>query len=155
MFELLIYMFENYLSSKNYIDYNNVSMELEAAGFDNEDIEDAFDWFSQLKVMSDKTPLAKGIFNNENLSIFTEKEYKKISSDGLGFILFLEQAKILTPAEREIIVDRAMALNQNIITIDEVRWVVMMALWNNGKENVYLFVEYFRLFKIKIWVPIF
>ena len=78
MFELLIYMFENYLSSKNYIDYNNVSMELEAAGFDNEDIEDAFDWFSQLKVMSDKTPLAKGTFNNENLSIFTEKEYKKI-----------------------------------------------------------------------------
>tara|TARA_B110000444_G_scaffold172960_1_gene161810 strand:+ start:1447 stop:1908 length:462 start_codon:yes stop_codon:yes gene_type:complete len=141
MFELLIYMFENYLSSKNYIDYNNVSMELEAAGFDNEDIEDAFDWFSQLKVMSDKTPLAKGTFNNENLRIFTEKEYKKISSDGLGFILFLEQAKILTPAEREIIVDRAMALNQNIITIDEVRWVVMMALWNNGKENDYLFVE--------------
>ena len=65
MFELLIYMFENYLSSKNYIDYNNVSMVLEAAGFDNEDIEDAFDWFSQLKVMSDKTPLAKGTFNNE------------------------------------------------------------------------------------------
>jgi len=34
-----------------------------------------------------------------------------------------------------------MALNQNIITIDEIRWVVMMALWNNGKENDYLFVE--------------
>ena len=43
MFELLIYMFENYLSSKSYLDFNNISMELEAAGFDNDDIEEAFD----------------------------------------------------------------------------------------------------------------
>lgn len=134
-------MFENYLSSKNYIDYNNISLELEAAGFDNEDIEDAFDWLSQLKAMSDSSPSSVETFDNKNLRIFTDKECKKISADGLGFILFLEQAKVLTPAEREIIIDRTMALNQNIITIDEVRWVVMMALWNNGKENDYLFVE--------------
>ena len=141
MFELLIYMFENYLSSKSYLDFNNISMELEAAGFDNDDIEEAFDWFSQLKVMSDKIPQAIDAKENTNLRIFTEKEYKKISSEGLGFILFLEQAKVLNSIEREIIIDRAMALNQNIISIDEVRWVVMMALWNNGKENDYLFVE--------------
>ena len=141
MFELLIYMFENYLSSKSYLDFNNISMELEAAGFDNDDIEEAFDWFSQLKAMSDKIPEAIDAKENTNLRIFTEKEYKKISSEGLGFILFLEQAKVLNSIEREIIIDRAMALNQNIISIDEVRWVVMMALWNNGKENDYLFVE--------------
>ncbi|MDA7751221.1 DUF494 domain-containing protein [Methylophilaceae bacterium] len=141
MFELLIYMFENYLSSKSYLDFNNISMELEAAGFDNDDIEEAFDWFSQLKSMSDKIPKAINANENNNLRIFTEKEYKKISSEGLGFILFLEQAKVLNSVEREIIVDRAMALNQHIISIDEVRWVVMMALWNNGKENDYLFVE--------------
>ena len=141
MFELLIYMFENYLSSKSYLDFNNISMELEAAGFDNDDIEEAFDWFSQLKAMSDKIPQAIDAKENTNLRIFTEKEYKKISSEGLGFILFLEQAKVLNSIEREIIIDRAMALNQNIISIDEVRWVVMIALWNNGKENDYLFVE--------------
>ena len=141
MFELLIYMFENYLSSKSYLDFNNISMELEAAGFDNDDIEEAFDWFSQLKAMSDKIPQAIDAKENTNLRIFTEKEYKKISSEGLGFILFLEQAKVLNSIEREIIIDRAMALNQNIISIDEVRWVVMMALWNNGKENDYLFVD--------------
>ena len=88
MFELLIYMFENYLSSKSYLDFNNISMELEAAGFDNDDIEEAFDWFSQLKSMSDKIPKAINANENNNLRIFTEKEYKKISSEGLGFILF-------------------------------------------------------------------
>ena len=56
MFDLLIYMFENYLSSQNQLDFNNMSMELEAAGFDNDEIEKAFDWFSQLKLMADKIP---------------------------------------------------------------------------------------------------
>ena len=38
MFELLIYMFENYLSAQSKLDFNNMSLELEAAGFDNDEI---------------------------------------------------------------------------------------------------------------------
>ncbi|MDC0422794.1 DUF494 domain-containing protein [Methylophilaceae bacterium] len=141
MFDLLIYMFENYLSSQNQLDFNNMTQELEAAGFDNDEIQKAFDWFAQLKLMADKIPLNSELEANDKLRIFTESELEKIACDGLGFILFLEQAKVLNSIEREIIIDRAMALSHNIISIDEVRWIVMMALWNNGRENDYLFVE--------------
>ena len=141
MFDLLIYMFENYLSSKNNLDFTNMTLELEAAGFNNKDIESALDWFSELKEMSVKIPQSQSLKLNDKLRIFTEKEKEKFSIDGLGFILFLEQAHVLNSIEREIIIDRAMALNQNIINIDEVRWIVMMTLWNNGRENDYLFVE--------------
>ena len=141
MFDLLIYMFENYLSSKNNLDFDNMTLELEAAGFNNKDIESALDWFSELKEMSVKIPQSQSLKLNNKLRIFTQNEKEKFSFDGLGFILFLEQANVLNSVEREIIIDRAMALNQNIINIDEVRWIVMMALWNNGRENDYLFVE--------------
>jgi|TARA_B100000795_G_C22684904_1_gene393254 Smg protein len=141
MFDLLIYMFENYLSSKNNLDFTNMTLELEAAGFNNKDIESALDWFSELKEMSVKIPQSQSLKLNDKLRIFTENEKSKFSFDGLGFILFLEQAHVLNSIEREIIIDRAMALNQNIISIDEVRWIVMMTLWNNGRENDYLFVE--------------
>ena len=141
MFELLIYMFENYLSSQNKLDFNNMSLELEAAGFDNDEIKDAFDWFTQLKVMSDKVPLKLKNRSKPKLRIYTAKEKEKVSSDALGFLIFLEQAQVLNDFEREIIIDRSMALNQNFISIDEIRWIVMMTLWNNGKENDYLFVE--------------
>jgi|TARA_B110000037_G_C17038539_1_gene472663 Smg protein len=134
-------MFENYLSSQNQLDFNNMTQELEAAGFDNDEIQKAFDWFAQLKLMADKIPLNSELEANDKLRIFTESELEKIACDGLGFILFLEQAKVLNSIEREIIIDRAMALSHNIISIDEVRWIVMMALWNNGRENDYLFVE--------------
>ncbi|MBL6686449.1 MAG: DUF494 domain-containing protein [Methylophilaceae bacterium] len=141
MFELLIYMFENYLSSQNKLDFNNMSLELEAAGFDNDEIKDAFDWFTQLKVMSDKVPLKLKSRSKPKLRIYTANEKEKVSSDALGFLIFLEQAQVLNDFEREIIIDRSMALNQNFISIDEIRWIVMMTLWNNGKENDYLFVE--------------
>jgi Smg protein len=141
MFDLLIYMFENYLSSKNNLDFANMTLELEAAGFNNKDIENALDWFSELKEMSVRIPQLQSLKLNDKLRIFTEKEKEKFSIDGLGFILFLEQAHVLNSIEREIIIDRAMALNQNIINIDEVRWIVMMTLWNNGRKNDYLFVE--------------
>jgi hypothetical protein len=36
--------------------------------------------------MSDKNPSERRSFENENLRIFTDKEYKKISADGLGFV---------------------------------------------------------------------
>ena len=141
MFELLIYMFENYLSSQNKLDFNNMSLELEAAGFDNDERKDAFDWFTQLKVMSDKVPLKLKSRSKPKLRIYTANEKEKVSSDALGFLIFLEQAQVLNDFEREIIIDRSMALNQNFISIDEIRWIVMMTLWNNGKENDYLFVE--------------
>ena len=141
MFELLIYMFENYLSSQSKLDFNNMSLELEAAGFDNDEIKIAFDWFTQLKVMSDKVPLKLKNRTKPKLRIYTANENEKISPDALGFLIFLEQAQVLNDYEREIIIDRSMALNQNFISIDEIRWIVMMTLWNNGKENAYLFVE--------------
>ena len=141
MFDLLVYMFENYLSSKNNLDFANMTLELEAAGYDNKDIESALDWFTELKEMSEKISQSHSSKLNDKLRIYTDKEKEKFSFDGLGFILFLENAHVLNSVEREIIIDRAMALNQNIINIDEVRWIVMMTLWNNGRENDYLFVE--------------
>ena len=141
MFDLLVYMFEKYISSKNNLDFANMSLELEAAGFNNKDIESALDWFAELKKMSVRIPQSQSLKLNDKLRIFTDKEKEKFSIDGLGFILFLEQAQVLNSIEREIIIDRAMALNQNIINIDEVRWIVMMTLWNNGRENDYIFVE--------------
>ena len=141
MFDLLVYMFENYLSSKNNLDFANMTLELEAAGYDNKDIESALDWFTELKEMSEKISQSHSSKLNDKLRIYTDKEKEKFSFDGLGFILFLEHAHVLNSVEREIIIDRAMALNQNIINIEEVRWIVMMTLWNNGRENDYLFVE--------------
>ena len=73
--------------------------------------------------------------------IFAETETNKISQESLSFILVLEQANVLNAIQRELVLDRAMALAQPEVKLEETRWIVLMALWNQGKAKDYLFVE--------------
>jgi Smg protein len=46
-----------------------------------------------------------------------------------GFIAFLESAKILTPLLREIIIERGMALPNEVVGLDKLKVIVLMVLW--------------------------
>ncbi len=139
MFEVLVYLFENYFEANIRPDQSTLSKELFAAGFNQEDINGAFDWFSTLEEMTDQAGTTSG--HGLSLRVYAEIETKKISAESLSFMMFLEQAKVLNPAQRELVIDRAMALPQPEVSIEETRWIVLMALWNQGKANDYLFVE--------------
>jgi len=137
MLDLLIYLFENYISTKPKLNMNAITVELEEAGFNNKDISTAFDWFNHLEKLSNGLELT----NKNSIRVLSQKEYEKISKEGFTFLTFLLNAKILNPTEFEVILDQIMILNQKYINIDEMRWIVMMTLWKSGKENSYLFVE--------------
>lgn len=140
MFEVLVYMFENYFEANIRPDQNTLAKELFAAGFDTDDINGAFDWFSALEEMANQAGSATP-GQGAGLRVYAEAETKKLSSESLSFIMFLEQAKVLNAAQRELVVDRAIALPQQEVSIEETRWIVLMALWNQGKANDFLFVE--------------
>jgi Smg protein len=137
MLDLLIYLFENYISTKPKLNMNAITVELEEAGFNNKDISSAFDWFNHLEKLSNGPELT----NKNSIRVLSHKGYEKISKEGFTFLTFLLNAKILNPTEFEVILDQIMILNQKYINIDEMRWIVMMTLWKSGKENSYLFVE--------------
>lgn len=139
MFEVLVYLFENYFEANIHPDQHTLAKELSAAGFEDADINGAFDWFDALEAMSQQETQAT-IASPGILRIYSEIETKKISSESLGFLLFLEQAGVLNPAQRELVIDRAMALPETI-SLEETKWIVLMALWNQGKAGDYLFVE--------------
>ncbi|HSI21863.1 MAG TPA: DUF494 domain-containing protein [Methylophilaceae bacterium] len=136
MFEVLVYLFENYFEANIHPDQHTLAKELSAAGFEDADINGAFDWFDALEAMSQQANIA----SSGVLRIYSEIETKKISSDSLGFLMFLEQAGVLNPAQRELVIDRAMALPE-AISLEETKWIVLMALWTQGKAGDYLFVE--------------
>lgn len=139
MFEVLVYLFENYFEANIRPDQSTLAQELFAAGFEEADINGAFDWFSALEEMTQQAgSMGDG---HGSLRIYSEIESKKISNESLGFLMFLEQAGILNPAQRELVVDRAMALPDREVTAEETKWIVLMALWNQGKAGDYLFAE--------------
>jgi len=145
MFEVLVYMFENYIDTQFRPDDNTLSRELSAAGFDEEDINSAFDWFNQLESSTEKPELFEQA-THANTRIFTDSELKKISGESIGFILFLVEAEILNATQRELVLELAMNLPQLEISIEEMRWIVLMTTWGASKSGPdktkeYLFIE--------------
>ena len=139
MFEVLVYLFENYLEADIRPDQNTLTRELSAAGFDQDDIERAFDWFSALENMTSAagTPATQ---EPAGFRIYAEQESLKISAESRSFLMFLEQAGVMQGSQRELVIDRAMALPDSTVTLDKIKWIVLMSLWNQNKANDYLFI---------------
>lgn len=76
------------------------------------------------------------------LRIYTAEESQRLDTACRGFILFLEQIQVLHFDTREMVIDRIMALDSNELDLEDLKWVVLMVLFNiPGNENAYQQME--------------
>ena len=108
MFDILVYLFENYYQTDFYPDQDALARKLSAAGFEHEDISDALAWLQGLSTTETST-LPDSLAQSTAFRGYAEVEASKLGVAGRGFLAFLEGAKVLTPLLREIIIERAMA----------------------------------------------
>ena len=52
-----------------------------------------------------------------------------MSAGARGFLAFLDSAQVLTPTLRELIIDRAMAVRNDAIGLEQLKIIVLMVLW--------------------------
>jgi Smg protein len=57
-----------------------------------------------------------------------------LGTPAVGFIQFLEAAKLINPVQREIVIERALAVGESPISLDKLKVIVLMVLWSQGKE---------------------
>ncbi|MEN8169194.1 MAG: DUF494 family protein [Pseudomonadota bacterium] len=142
VFEILIYLFENYMYDEGELeqDRDSLQQELMDAGFHRGEIGKAFDWLESLTVASsDGTqPSAP----QQSFRIYSEREVAKLDSDCRGFLLFLEQMGVLEHATREMVIDRVMALESDEVDLEQLKWVILMVLFNQpGQEAAVAWME--------------
>jgi Smg protein len=148
--DILIYLFENYIDGEraDRPDADLLREELERAGFDPADVQRALEWLDGLAgggaVAADVTARA--------VRIFTGAEQMRLDTDCRGYLLHLENIGILSSSQREIVIDRLMALHDtdndsgkgedSDIDIEQVKWVVLMVLFSQpGQESAYARME--------------
>jgi Smg protein len=67
-------------------------------------------------------------------------------------MMYLEQIGILSPHQRELVIDRMMALDCEEIDVDDIKWVVLMVLFSQpGEETAYARMEDL-VFEDRAWV---
>lgn len=136
MFEVLMYLFENYMDGSVALttDQDTVVSELELAGFTANEIGRALDWLDGLNRVQEETVQA-GPFPSKSIRHFTQEECERISQEGRGFLLYMEQLSILDPVTREIVIDRIMALEPREVDMGRIKWVVLIALFNQPDKK--------------------
>ncbi|MGC2518148.1 MAG: DUF494 domain-containing protein [Burkholderiales bacterium] len=128
MFDILVYLFENYYQTESYPDHDTLARKLTAAGFENDDIHDALDWLNGLARLHEDG-LPESLDASSSFRGYAADEAAKLSIEGRGFLAFLESARILSPLLRELIIERAMALPEGAVGLEKLKVIVLIVLW--------------------------
>lgn len=132
MFDILVYLFENYVHADACPEPAQLARKLTAAGFEEEEIADALEWLSGLRQMSDgESP--SHCARPGSLRVYAQDELLRLGVECRGFLLFLENSGILDAACREMIVERALALGETEIELENLKVIVLMVLWQQDR----------------------
>ena len=140
MFDILVFLFESYIHADACPEPDQLTRKLSAAGFEQEEISEALEWLNGLRrVARDIHP---GIAPSAgSVRIYTEDEQAQLDACCRGFLSLLESAGVLGAAHRELIIERAMALNDFTITLNRLKVIVLMVLWQQEEPIDTLMID--------------
>jgi Smg protein len=139
--DVLLFLFENYFydDPDAVRDRDSLQHGLIQAGFSPAEISKAFDWLEEL---ANQRPAVEDARADGPVRVYAEAEIDRLDRDCLGFLMFLEQHGVLDADRRELVIDRAMALDQDEVDLDDLKWVVLMVLFNQpGAEAAFAWME--------------
>ena len=152
MFEVLVYVYENYWQGDACPEFDRLGRKLTAAGFDAEEIQEALIWLDGLNAAAKGTQInlpetaasrpAEAVSalscmqaqSSNSLRIYSVAEQTHLGAQSLGFVCFLEASGVLPPYMREIVIDRAMAAPGDPVPLDDLKIIVLMVYWSFGEE---------------------
>ncbi len=141
--DVLLYLFEHYFYEEpdTVRDRDSLQGGLLQAGFSPTEISKAFDWLDGLAEQRhgmEATPSR----SRGPVRLYAQPEMERLDAECRGFLMFLEHNGVLDSARRELVLDRAMALDGEQIDLDDLKWVVLMVLFNQpGQEAAFAWME--------------
>ena len=131
MFEVLVYLYENYWRPDACPEPKQLSRKLSAVGFEADEIQDALRWLDGL---ASSAQACTGTPVPGSMRIYTAGESEVLGEASIGFIAFLESAGVLPAPMREMVIDRAMAVGSAPLELDDLKIIVLMVFWSLGEE---------------------
>ena len=132
MFDILVYLYETYYRPDACPEPEALARKLSAVGFDDVEISEALDWLTDLTAMAGAEH--NDVVASTGMRFYVVQELDVLGSGAVGFIQFLESAKVLSALQREIVIERALALGESPVSLGKLKIIVLMLLWSQGKE---------------------
>lgn len=143
LIEVLIFIYESYMDGDDDVPSDQVLLEQELsnAGFRKHEIKKAFDWLDELAWRQGS--MAEHVDSSvPSMRLLTPDEQLRLDLETQGMLLYLEQAGVLNPLTRELVIERAMALDTPDLETDDVKWIILLVLLNQpGQESAFALME--------------
>jgi len=149
MFEVLVFVYENYWRGDACPQWEQLGRKLSAVGFESDDISQAITWLRALRQATHDAaprPVPLAIATGDGPStgtmesapdamrIYTSDEVHRLGSEGWSFLRFLETGGMLRPALREVVLERAMACSDDALSLEDLKIILLMVYWSFGEE---------------------
>ncbi|WP_198084024.1 DUF494 family protein [Variovorax sp. E3] len=153
MFEVLVFVYENYWRGDACPEPEQLGRKLSAHGFEADEIREALHWLDGLSLATQgmqiehdaddaatatvtlRAPPEPALPQSDDaMRVYSQAEQDHLGAECLGFIRFLESSNVLPGDMREIVVERAMAAPGDPVALDELKIIVLMVHWSTGIE---------------------
>ena len=127
VFDILVYVFDHYLFEDLPVvaERADIARDLESAGFRGANVERALDWLAELADERARPDLRA---DERAFRLYTPEECERLDAGVRGLLLSLERGGILSATQREIVIERLLALENEELGPEQVKWVVLMVL---------------------------
>jgi Smg protein len=139
--DILIYVFDRYMLDEvpEVPEREHLARDLERAGFAQANVERALDWLAEL---ASERHAAAALEEGTAVRIFSDGELARLSTECRGFLFTLQRLGILSAWQREIVIDRMLALDADELDTEQLKWVVLMVLSSQpGQEAAFQRLE--------------
>jgi Smg protein len=131
MFDVLVYLYENYWRAEACPGAEQLTRKLSSVGFEADEIREALVWLDEL---TQATQTHVGEQAAHSMRVYTATEQEHLGEESIGFISFLESAGLLPAPMREMVIDRANATGSTPLELEDLKIIVLMVFWSLGKE---------------------
>ena len=131
MFDVLVYLYENYWRPDACPEHDQLARKLTAVGFESDEIEEALTWLAGLSTSAGS---CVGEQAAQSMRVYSPAEHEHLGEACIGFVSFLESAGVLPPTMREMVIDRATAIPGGPVDLEDLKIIVLMVFWSLGEE---------------------
>lgn len=148
--DLLMYLFENHMEEEPHLPpaplRTDLQQKLLHAGYDAEEIGRAFSWLdAAANEPTDRFSLPQADVSAPkptSFRVFTTEEQMALDIESRGLLIQLEAIGVLSAQTRETVIERALALDNEELDIEDIKWVVMLVLFARpGEEAAFAWME--------------
>lgn len=127
--KVLIYVYDHYMlgDPAGVPERRHMLEDLQKRGFSVSEVVAAMEWLSALVGDQRASPGADGL-SQAGMRVFADGELSRLSPDCRAFLMLLDRQHVLTPQQRELVIERALALDVEEVDVEQLKWVVLLVL---------------------------